>query len=99
MVALEEEVAEERLSRRMKRFILVATIVFMIPCVLATADMVRQAAGSGAAGAQSADEYQVDLTTRELSAVCPSLVEYRVGTEYDWPRPATRRPRAALLPR
>lgn len=82
VVALEEEVAEERLSRRMKRFILVATIVFMIPCVLATADMVRQAAGSGAAGAQSADEYQVDLTTRELSAVCPSLVEYRVGTEY-----------------
>lgn len=31
VVTLEEEVAEERLSRRMKRFILVATVVFMIP--------------------------------------------------------------------
>ena len=82
VVTLEEEVAEERLSRRMKRFILVATVVFMIPCVLATADMVRQATGPGAAGAQNVDEYQVDLTTRELSAVCPSLLEYRVGTEY-----------------
>ena len=82
VVTLEEEAAEERLSRRMKRFILVATVVFMIPCVLATADMVRQATGPGAAGAQNVDEYQVGLTTRELSAVCPSLVEYRVGTEY-----------------
>lgn len=82
VVTLEEEAAEERLSRRMKRFILVATVVFMIPCVLATADMVRQATGPGAAGAQNVDEYQVDLTTRELSAVCPSLLEYRVGTEY-----------------
>ncbi|WP_418844855.1 DUF389 domain-containing protein [Parafannyhessea umbonata] len=82
VVTLEEEVAEERLSRRMKRFILVATVVFMIPCVLATADMVRQATGPGAAGAHNVDEYQVGLTTRELSAVCPSLLEYRVGTEY-----------------
>ena len=82
VVTLEEEVAEERLSRRMKRFILVATVVFMIPCVLATAGMVRQATGPGGSGAQNVDEYQVDLTTRELSAVCPSLLEYRVGTEY-----------------
>ena len=81
VVTLEEEAAEERLSRRMKRFILVATVVFMIPCVLATADMVRQATGP-APGAQNVDEYQVGLTTRELSAVCPSLLEYRVGTEY-----------------
>lgn len=82
VVTLEEEVAEERLSHRMKRFILVATVVFMIPCVLATAGMVRQATGPGGSGAQNVDEYQVDLTTRELSAVCPSLLEYRVGTEY-----------------
>jgi len=82
VVTLEEEVAEERLSRRMKRFILVATVVFMIPCVLATVGMVRQATGPGGSGAQNVDEYQVDLTTRELSAVCPSLLEYRVGTEY-----------------
>lgn len=94
VVTLEEEVAEERLSRRMKRFILVATVVFMIPCVLATAGMVRQATGPGGSGAQNVDEYQVDLTTRELSAVCPSLVEYRVGTEYvgeAGSRAATRR--------
>lgn len=94
VVTLEEEVAEERLSRRMKRFILVATVVFMIPCVLATAGMVRQATGPGGSGAQSVDEYQVHLTTRELSAVCPSLVEYRVGTEYvgeAGSRAATRR--------
>lgn len=82
VVTLEEEVAEERLSRRMKRFILVATVVFMIPCVLATAGMVRQATGPGGSGAHNVDEYQVGLTTRELSAVCPSLLEYRVGTEY-----------------
>ncbi|MGN0076551.1 MAG: DUF389 domain-containing protein [Parafannyhessea sp.] len=79
VVTLEEEAAEKRLSRNMKRFIAVATVIFMIPCVIATAGMVRASASGTSA---STDRYEVSLTTRELDAVCPGFEEYRVGTEY-----------------
>lgn len=81
VVTLEEEAAEKRLSRNMKRFIGVATVIFMIPCVIATAGMVRSSASSSGTSA-STDRYEVSLTTRELDAVCPGFEEYRVGTEY-----------------
>ncbi len=81
VVTLEEEAAEKRLSRNMKRFIAVATVIFMIPCVIATAGMVR-ASASGSGTSAAADRYEVSLTTRELEAVCPGFEEYRVGTEY-----------------
>ncbi len=70
-------------ARNVRRSIIVATLIFAIPCILVSAEMVREAADtSDSATVSSMDTYDTGLTTQELQAVCPEVTEYRVGTEY-----------------
>ena len=83
VITLNEEQAAERLSKRIKRFIVIATTVFVIPCIFVTADVVRESAEpSGDSSYESTDQYEASLTTKEIRAICPELEEYRIGTEY-----------------
>lgn len=75
VVTDEESHLADRLSRRVRRRVVAATIVFAIPCVLLTAGSI----GSAADGVQ--DGYGVTQTTRELAAVLPGFEGYSVGPE------------------
>lgn len=81
--AAAERADSAKAARSLKRSLAVATLIFAIPCILVTADMVREAAVTNdSATVGSMDTYDTALTTQELQAVCPQVTEYRVGTEY-----------------
>lgn len=63
------------LSRKMRRLIIAATVVFALPCIAITAENV------GANGTVLDDGYSVIATTRELSSVLPGFVRYGIGWE------------------
>lgn len=63
------------LSHKMRRFIIIGTAIFALPCLAITAETV------GSNGSSSEDGYSVIETTKELSAVLPGFVKYSVGAE------------------
>ncbi|WP_303132103.1 DUF389 domain-containing protein [uncultured Olsenella sp.] len=75
----EDEEARER-SRRLRRRLLVGTLVFAIPCAVMTARLVQDAmAKNDGETFAIQDSYDARTTTQELEAVCPGFVSYRVG--------------------
>ena len=75
IVTAEENAEVDELSRKVRRRIIVGTVVFAIPCIVMTAGSI----GSAQAGVQ--DGYGVTETTRELAAVLPSFKDYTVAVE------------------
>lgn len=75
IVTTEENAEVDELSRKVRRRIIVGTVVFAIPCIVMTAGSI----GSAQAGVQ--DGYGVTETTRELAAVLPGLKDYTVAVE------------------
>jgi len=83
VVTAEEEVEARRLSRRMRLRLLLATILFAVPCVFVSANVVSQAMSeNGGSIFATVDQYEAGLTTKELAVICPGLEEYRVGNVY-----------------
>ena len=75
IVTAEEDAEVDELSRKVRRRIIVGTVVFAIPCIVMTAGSI----GSAQAGVQ--DGYGVTETTRELAAVLPGFKDYTVAVE------------------
>lgn len=75
IVTAEENAEVNELSRKVRRRIIVGTVVFAIPCIVMTAGSI----GSAQAGVQ--DGYGVTETTRELAAVLPGFKDYTVAVE------------------
>lgn len=75
IVTAEENAEVDELSRKVRRHIIVGTVIFAIPCIVMTAGSI----GSAQAGVQ--DGYGVTETTRELAAVLPSFKDYTVAVE------------------
>lgn len=75
IVTAEEDAEVDELSRKVRRRIIVGTVVFAIPCIVMTAGSI----GSAQAGVQ--DGYGVTETTRELAAVLPGFMDYTVAVE------------------
>lgn len=83
----EEAVA---ISHRLRRHVIIGTLVFAIPCLMVTAGVVREtvqqhtksSADTAATISQTSDQYETALTTQELKAVQPEVERYSVGTEY-----------------
>ena len=75
IVTAEENAEVDELSRKVRRRIIVGTVVFAIPCIVMTAGSI----GSAQAGVQ--DGYGVTETTRELAAVLPGFKDYTVAVE------------------
>lgn len=81
-VTPQEDVEAHELSHRLRRRLIIGTLIFVIPCAYMTAELVRTTmAENGGEVFVIQDSYEVELTTRELEAVCPGFVGYRVGTE------------------
>ncbi len=75
IVTAEENAEVDELSRKVRRRIIVGTVIFAIPCIIMTAGSI----GSAQAGVQ--DGYGVTETTRELAAVLPGFKDYTVAVE------------------
>ena len=75
IVTAEENAEVNELSRKVRRRIIVGTVVFAVPCIVMTAGSI----GSAQAGVQ--DGYGVTETTRELAAVLPGFKDYTVAVE------------------
>ena len=75
IVTAEEDAEVDELSRKVRRRIIVGTVIFAIPCIVMTAGSI----GSAEAGVQ--DGYGVTETTRELAAVLPGFKDYTVAVE------------------
>lgn len=74
-VTPEEDRKITELSHKMRRFIIIGTAIFALPCLTITAETV------GSNGSASEDGYSVIETTKELSAVLPGFVKYSIGSE------------------
>ena len=75
IVTAEENAEVNELSRKVRRRIIVGTVIFAIPCIIMTAGSI----GSAQAGVR--DGYGVTETTRELAAVLPGFKDYTVAVE------------------
>lgn len=75
IVTAEENAEVNELSRKVRRHIIVGTVIFAIPCIVMTAGSI----GSAQAGVQ--DGYGVTETTRELAAVLPGFKDCTVAVE------------------
>lgn len=75
IVTAEENAEVDELSRKVRRRIIVGTVIFAIPCIVMTAGSI----GSAQAGVQ--DGYGVTETTSELAAVLPGFRDYTVAVE------------------
>ena len=75
IVTAEENAEVDELSHKVRRRIIVGTVIFAIPCIVMTAGSI----GSVQAGVQ--DGYGVTETTRELAAVLPGFQDYTVAVE------------------
>lgn len=75
IVTAEEDAKVDELSHKVRRRIIVGTVIFAIPCIVMTAGSI----GSAQVGVQ--DGYGVTETTRELAAVLPGFKDYTVAVE------------------
>lgn len=75
IVTAEEDAEVDELSHKVRRRIIVGTVIFAIPCIVMTAGSI----GSAQVGVQ--DGYGVTETTRELAAVLPGFKDYTVAVE------------------
>lgn len=71
----EEAWLTDKLSRRVRRCVVVGTIIFAIPCLAFTAGSI----GTASEGVE--DGYGVTETTRELQAILPGFEGYTVGVD------------------
>lgn len=80
------------ISHRLRRHVIIGTLVFAIPCLMVTTSVVQEtvrqhtksSADTTATISQASDQYETALTTQELKAVQPEVERYSVGTEYDF---------------
>lgn len=76
-----ESVEAEQRSHTIRRNLIVGSLVFAIPCLFFSHQMVRNSLEDTGSVFEVRDDYQTEFTTYELRAVCPSLEDYRVGNE------------------
>lgn len=75
VITADEEESMQALSRALRWRILLGTALFSIPCLILTANFIRES-DTPAPAAYGATE-----TARELAVVCPGFEKYTVGTE------------------
>ena len=75
IVTDEESAIADKLSRIVRRRIIIGTAILAIPCLVLTASSI------GSAESGITDAYGVAETTRELAAVVPGFEDYTVGVE------------------
>lgn len=81
VVTEEEERRVKLTSRVMRRNIVIATGIFVIPCVFISANVVKSTLAENGTVFEVFDQYQTEATTLELKVACPGFVNYSIGSE------------------
>lgn len=76
VVTEEEDRMVQTMSRRIRRCLLLGTVVFAIPCIALTAKATQEASDGVV---EESARYGADETARELAVVCPGFKGYTVG--------------------
>ncbi len=72
----------DRLSRQLRRRVVVGTIIFAIPCIFITGSVVHGTLfGDSSQTAVATDAYETELTTQELQIAIPGFQGYTIGTQ------------------
>lgn len=81
VVTPEEEALAKTHSHEMRVRLLCGSLIFALPCIFFSAQMVKAQVAETGTVFEVRDLYDTELTTRELEVVCPELVSYRIGQE------------------
>ena len=76
-----ERAEARRESHVLRRRLVAGLVVFAVPCVFFSARVVQQSVERTGTVFESVDTYGTEEVTRELEAVLPGFVDYRVGVE------------------
>lgn len=77
----EEREEAERESHVLRKRLIIGLIIFAIPCVSFSMQVVRKSLEQDGTVFQTVDLYDTEHVTKELQVVCPHFVSYRVGAE------------------
>ena len=72
--------ARER-SHQLRMRLVLGSIVFALPCVFFSAQLVNQAVEQNGTVFEVQDEYSAESLTRELAIICPQFESFRIGEE------------------
>lgn len=93
MVTDEDKAGTARTAHRMRRRLTIGTIVFAIPCLFISANVVKKSVEDTGTVFEVIDQYDTERTTRALRSVCPVLADYSIGAEdsYDMANESMRK--------
>jgi hypothetical protein len=81
IVTAEEEAEAKERSHEMRMRLIMGSLIFAVPCLFFSAQMVRAQVEETGTVFEVRDTYDTELTTRELSVMYPKVTSYRVGSE------------------
>ena len=76
----ESMVAEAR-SLKLRRLLVIGSIVFALPCIFYSAQLVNSAVEENGTVFEVQDQFEAEELTRELTVICPSFECIRIGEE------------------
>lgn len=81
MVTDEDKAGTARTAHRMRRRLTIGTIVFAIPCLFISANVVKKSVEDTGTVFEVIDQYETERTTRALRSICPVVSDYSIGPE------------------
>ncbi|MDO4538361.1 MAG: DUF389 domain-containing protein [Coriobacteriales bacterium] len=76
----ERELVEEE-SKSLRRRLVVGSMIFALPCIFFSYQMVVSSLEETGTTLETIDLYQTEMTTLELGIITPKFSSYRIGTE------------------
>ena len=77
-----DRIEAERESGPLRRTLLVCALLFALPCLYFSMKLVKESIIEEAPVSQAAESYDTEMVTKELEAICPEFVSYRVAIEH-----------------
>lgn len=81
LVTPEEEQEAREESLRLRRQLIIGSVLFAIPCLFFSTQVVARSMQENGTVFETLDKYNTELTTRELTIIYPQIVSYRIGEE------------------
>ncbi len=81
VVTPQEELEVQELSHELRRRLVIGSIVFALPCLFFTSQMVKAQIEETGTVFEVIDSYDTEMITRELDLLVPEMVSYHIGIE------------------
>lgn len=79
VVTVEEEAEANRRSHRLRRRLVICSLIFALPCLFFSHRLVLQTMEQNGTVFEVADKFGTEYTTRELKAICNEFDSYYIG--------------------